>query len=128
MTFLKWISVEVALALHDMQVAEHGGRRGSVNLGQLEAALHRLRNLLNYAEPDIADLAASYAYGLANDHPFVDGNKRVSFVVTYAFLDLNGFDLAIEGPEAVTLWLDLASGAIDENALAARIRPALVAR
>jgi len=121
-----WVSAQVVLTLHDEQLAEHGGRSGARDLGALDAALHRPLNLSHYGEPDLADLAASYAYGLAKDHPFTDGNKRVSFVVTYVFLALNGYELAIEGAEALTLWLDLTSGAISEQELAARIRSALV--
>ncbi|HEY0290875.1 MAG TPA: type II toxin-antitoxin system death-on-curing family toxin [Hansschlegelia sp.] len=123
-----WVSLDVVLALHGEQVAEHGGRAGPVDLGALEAALHRPENLLHYGSPDLAALAASYAYGLAKDHAFVDGNKRVSFVVTYVFLELNGYDLSIAGVEAVSLWLGLAGGAVSEAELAVKIRSALVAR
>ena len=121
-----WVSINAVLAAHDEQIAEHGGGRGPVNRAALEGALHRPKNLFHYGAPDLADLAASYAYGLAKDHAFVDGNKRISFVVTYTFVELDGHTLSISGPEAAALWLDLAAGAISESALAARIRAALV--
>lgn len=122
-----WMTADVVLAIHDELIAEHGGRRGAVNHGALDAALHRPKNLLHYGSPDLADLAASYAYGLAKDHAFVDGNKRISFVVAYAFLELNGYELAIEGADALSLWLDIASGGLGEAELAQTIRRALVA-
>lgn len=123
-----WISAQVALAIHEAQLAEHGGRQGPTNIGALESALHRPQNILHYGEADLAELAAAYALGLAKDHPFTDGNKRVSSVVTELFLRLNGFDLGLTDEQVVTLWLDLAAGAVGEAELASTIRSALVAR
>lgn len=113
------------LAIHDEQLSEHGGGQGLRDEGSLEAALDRPRNLLHYGAPDIAALAAAYAFGLAKNHPFVDGNKRTSFVVTELFLDLNGYELAMDDVTAVTTWLSLAAGELAEEALAAKIRDAL---
>ena len=81
------------LAIHDEQLAEHGGRPGIRDLGLLGSALARPKNLALYEHADVVDLAACYGYGLARNHAFVDGNKRVSAVVTELFLALNGFEL-----------------------------------
>lgn len=121
----RWISKAVVLAIHDEQLSEHGGGQGLRDEGSLEAALDRPRNLLHYGAPDIAALAAAYAFGLAKNHPFVDGNKRTSFVVTELFLDLNGHELTMDDATAVTAWLSLAAGELAEEALAAKIRDAL---
>ena len=120
-----WISKSTAVAAHDEQIAEHGGHGGLINEGALEAALHRPRNLLHYGKPDLAELAASYGYGLAKDHAFSDGNKRVSAVVTELFLELNGYALELTDAELVTLWLGLAGGDISEQALADVLRGAM---
>lgn len=122
----RWIPKPVVLAIHDEQLAEHGGGRGLRDDGLLEAALNRPRNLFHYGDaPDHAALAAAYAYGLAKDHPFIDGNKRTSFVVCELFLALNGQDLELDDAEAVTAWLTLASGGMTEAELAETIRQAL---
>lgn len=123
----RWISKAVLLAVHSEQLAEHGGASGIRDEGGLESALARPRQLLTYGEPDLAALAAAYAFGLCGNHPFVDGNKRTSFVITELFLDLNGFRLAMDDAETVTLWLALASGEIEEAALADRLRAAMQA-
>ena len=120
-----WISKSTVVAAHDEQIAEHGGHGGLINEGALEAALHRPRNLLHYGKPDLAELAASYGYGLAKDHAFSDGNKRVSAVVTELFLELNGYALELTDAELVTLWLGLAGGDIPEQALADVLRGAI---
>ena len=90
-----WISRALALAIHDRQLAEHGGATGIRDEGLLESALARPRQLHTYGQPtpDLADLAAATAFGLARNHPFVDGNKRIAFVVTELLLQLNGFEL-----------------------------------
>lgn len=121
----RWISKAVALAIHDEQLSEHGGGQGLRDEGSLEAALDRPRNLLHYSTPDMAALAAAYAFGLARNHPFVDGNKRTSFVVTELFLDLNGYELTMDDATAATTWLSLAAGEVTEEALAEKIRAAL---
>lgn len=118
-----WISRRVAEAIHDSQIQEHGGAAGLRDDGLLESALASARNRWAYGEdPDLADLAASYAHALARDHPFVDGNKRTAFLVAYVFLALNGLELdAPETEVASTMW-KLSTGRIDEADLAAWIR------
>ena len=117
-----WIDTSVVLAIHDEQLAEHGGAAGIRDPGLLDSALGRPRNLAAYADPDHADLAAAYAYGIARNHPFVDGNKRTAFVAAELFLALNGFELAAEDTDCVLTMLALAAGELDEAAFAAWIR------
>lgn len=119
----KWVTLAVVLAIHDEQIAEHGGSPGLRDEGLLDSALHRPQTHEAFAEnPDIADLAAVLACGLARNHPFVDGNKRVSAVVTETFLELNGYHFVAEDSEVVTTWLAVATGTIQEDALASWIR------
>lgn len=120
-----WVAKAVVLAIHDEQLAEHGGGQGLRDDGLLDAALNRPRHLFHYGNPDKAALAAAYAFGLAKDHPFVDGNKRTSFVVTELFLALNGFELGLDDAAAVSTWLALAAGELSEEGLTVRIRGAL---
>ena len=117
-----WIDTSVVLAIHDEQLAEHGGAAGIRDPGLLDSALGRPRNLAAYADPDHADLAAAYAYGIARNHPFVDGNKRTAFVAAELFLVLNGFELAAEDTDCVLTMLAFAAGELDEAAFAAWIR------
>ena len=119
-----WVRKDVACALHDEQLAENGGSPGIRDEGMLDSALGRPENLKAYGDPppDLADLAAAYAFGLAKNHPFVDGNKRVSMVVTETFLELNGRQLTASNAEIVATWLALAAGEMDEAAMAAWIR------
>jgi len=119
---MKWIDETVALAVHEEQLAEHGGPLGLRDPSILQSALARPRNLLAYGAPDIADLAASYAYGLVKDHPFVDGNKRVSLVVTETFLILNGLDLTASDADCLAMWMSIASGELSEIECAAWLR------
>jgi death-on-curing protein len=121
----RWISRAVVLALHDEQLAEHGGASGLRDAGLLESALDRPRNLFAYGEPDLAALAAAYGFGLIRNHPFVDGNKRVSFVVTETFLALVGQEISADDAECLTVWLALAAGEMSEDELAAWLRPRL---
>jgi len=121
----RWISRAVVLALHDEQLAEHGGTPGLRDAGLLESALDRPRNLLAYGEPDLAALAAAYGFGLIRNHPFVDGNKRVAFIVTETFLALAGREIAANDAECLTVWLALAAGEMSEDELAAWLRPRL---
>ena len=88
-----WIAPSVLLAVHEEQLAEHGGASGMRDAGLFDSALARPQQLAAYAEPDIAALAAAYGWGLARNHPFIDGNKRIAFVVTELLLQLNGFEL-----------------------------------
>jgi death-on-curing protein len=122
----EWPTLAVVLAIHEEQVAEHGGHQGLRDAGLLDAALHRPLHHEAFGDnPDIAHSAAILAHGLVSNHPFVDGNKRVSFVVTELFLELNGHELAADDAEVVTTWLALANGGIKEEALATWIRQRL---
>lgn len=113
-----WVGLKVALAAHEEQLAEHGGASGVRDLNMLESAMARPLNLVAYGEPDIADLAASYAFGIARNHPFVDGNKRTAAVVSETFLVLNGYELMCTDVEMVTTFLALAAGELTVDALA----------
>lgn len=124
----QWVSVEVALAAHREQLAEHGGADGVRDPNMLESAMARPLNLVAYGEPDVADLAASYAFGIARNHPFVDGNKRTAAVVSETFLALNGHDLTCDDAELVTAFLRLAAGELTVEELTAWFRRWIVAR
>lgn len=119
-----WLSKAVVLAAHEEQLSEHGGAVGLRDDGLLEAALARPKHLLSYTEPepDIPALAASYAFGIARDHPFIDGNKRTSLVVAETFMLLNGIELEAGDAELLSIWLQLAEGEISESILAAWLR------
>ena len=117
-----WIDPRAIIAIHDEQLAEHGGGAGVRDAGLLASVLARPANLAAYEKPDAAALAASYAVGLAKNHPFVDGNKRTAFVALELFLSLNGFDLIANDVECVTTMLAVASSEIDEATLADWIR------
>ena len=113
-----WIDLEVVLAIHDEQLAEHGGQAGVRDRGLLESALARPQNQFAYGEHALPRLAASYAFGISRNHPFLDGNKRTSLVVAELFLDLNGFELTATDAECVTTFLQLAAGDLTEDQLA----------
>ena len=117
-----WVFEEAVSALHDRQLAEHGGPSGLRNPGGLASALARARNLAAYGEPDAADLAAAYASGIARNHPFVDGNKRTAWVVARLFLADNDLTLKVERQEAIDVMLALAAGQLPEAELAAWFR------
>lgn len=123
-----WIEKEFALAIHERQLAEHGGATGVREERLLDSALARLQQLEAYGDPppDLAALAASLAFGLARNHPFVDGNKRTAHVCYRAFLLLNGFDLAASDEEKYVAMLSLASGRLGEEEFAEWLRPRLV--
>lgn len=118
MTDWKWLLDDLALAIHEEQLAEHGGGEGIRDGGALESALARPRNLAGYGNPDAPALAAAYAFGVARNHPFVDGNKRTAWVLARLFLQLNGVRLQFSEAEAVLMMLSLASGEIGESELA----------
>jgi death-on-curing protein len=122
-----WIQEEVVSAIHRRQLAEHGGMSGVRDPNLLHSVLARPRNLLAYSEeePDLAALAASYAFGIARNHPFIDGNKRVALVVCRTFLLLNGRDLLASQEEKVITFLRLAEGSLSEAELADWIRDRL---
>ena len=117
-----WIDPAVILAVHEEQLAEHGGAAGIRDAGMLESALARPRNLAHYGEPDAAALAAAYGFGLARNPPFVDGNKRSAFVAVELFLHLNGLSLDAPDADCVMVMLSLAAGDIDEPTFAAWLR------
>jgi death-on-curing protein len=119
-----WLLEETITAIHHRQIAEHGGSEGLRDEGLLLSALARPQNLLAYGEPapDLASLAAAYAYGIARNHPFVDGNKRTALVVARTFLILNGVDLETTQDDKVLTFLSLAEGAVSEEELADWIR------
>lgn len=114
-----FLGAEVALAVHDRQLAEHGGLAGIKDLGLLESALARPVNKHSYGEDDPCALAAAYAFGIARNHPFNDGNKRTAWVMARLFLRMNGVTIAFDKAEAIQMVLALASGAIEEEAVAA---------
>jgi len=117
-----WIATDVALAAHAEQLAEHGGGEGVRDAGALESAMARPVNLSLYGEPDAAQLAAAYAFGIARNHPFVDGNKRTALVVSITFLLVNGYGLAASDAELVVAFVDLAAGELSEDELAGWFR------
>ena len=117
-----WIEPAVIVAIHEEQLAEHGGPAGTRDQGLLESALARPLQLAHYGKPDAADLAASHAFGIARNHPFIDGNKRTAFVAAELFLALNGYRLAAEDADCVTHMLALAGGDLDEASFAACLR------
>ena len=119
-----WIRPEIVRAVHSRQLAEHGGTDGVRDEGLLDSALARPKNLFAYSSdpPDLAALAAAYAFGLVKNHPFVDGNKRTAFVVCRVFLMLNGQDLKAAKEEKYLTFLRLADGSVSEEELASGIR------
>ncbi len=110
----RWLREDVVIAMHSEQIAEHGGSCGIRDAGLLSSALARSQNLAAYGEPSVFDLAAAYAFGVIQNHPFVDGNKRMGFLAAYVFLLLNGWELMAKEAEAVAVVMDLATGEMDE--------------
>lgn len=123
-----WVRQDVVLALHDEQIAEHGGLSGIRDAALVESALARPLNLAAYGEPDAADLAAAYAFGLARSHPFADGNKRSAAVVALTFLLLNDVAFDITEAELVVMTLALAAGDLTEDEVARWFRDHIVPR
>jgi death on curing protein len=113
-----WVALAVAEAAHAEQLAEHGGGEGVRDAGLLESAMARPQNLATYGEPDVAALAAAYGFGIARNHPFIDGNKRTAAVVAETFLALNGYGLLASDAELVVAFLALAAGELSEDELA----------
>lgn len=118
----RWIDRRALLLLHDESLAEHGGLPGLRDEGLFESAMARPLNLAAYGDPDLAQLAAAYAVGLAKNHPFVDGNKRVAFLSIGLFLALQGWRLVATQADATLTMLGVAAGSVDEEALAQWIR------
>ena len=117
-----WIERAVILAVHDMQLAEHGGGGGIRDVNLLESALARPLNLAAYGEPDAAALAAAYGYGISRNHAFIDGNKRTGFVAAELFLRLNGYQLTADDADCVLTMLAVAAGDVTEDEFADWLR------
>ncbi len=118
MTDWRWVAPEVVYAIHDRQLSDHGGLDGVRDYGALESALARPQNLAAYGDPDAAALAAAYAFGLAQNHGFADGNKRAAWVVARVFLADNGHQLRFDKIDAVRTVEALAAGKLGESELA----------
>lgn len=122
----RWLTRELVDAIHDAQIAKHGGLLGVNNENLLESALARPQNLFAYVGGDLAALAASYAFGIAKNHGYRDGNKRTAFLACYTFLGLNGLELVVPEPDAVAAMLSLATDQIDEEGFARWLRDHVV--
>jgi death-on-curing protein len=122
-----WLDATIALAVHDRQLAEHGGRQGVRDPALLESALARPVNRWGYGDDDRCALAAAYAFGIARNHPFVDGNKRTAWVFARLFLALNGLALRFAPEDAIRAMLALAAGELGEEAIADWFRQRVVA-
>jgi death-on-curing protein len=119
----RWVSKRAVLALHSEQIYEHGGAEGIRDENLLDSALAKPLNVFAYAdEPDLFSLAASYAYGIARNHAFVDGNKRTSLVISTLFLNLNGWDFEARKEDVLSTFLHLADGSLCEEELAVWFR------
>ena len=122
MTTWRWIDRAVLIAIHDMQLAEHGGGAGLRDGNLLESALAKPENLAAYGDPDAAALAAAYGYGISRNHAFIDGNKRTALVAAELFLQLNGWRLVVDDADCVLTMLAVATGDITEDAFADWLR------
>ncbi len=124
---MKWLRIDAVLAMHKRQIAEHGGGDGVRDIGLLESALARPQNIAVY-EPaeDIARLAAAYAFGIAKNHPFVDGNKRTALVACRTFLILNHYQLNATPTDKYLTFLSLAEGSLSEDELTTWLREKIV--
>ena len=122
-----WLDRAILEALHADQISEHGGSHGVRDEGLLESAIARPKQKWHYEpEIDLASLAAAYAFGIAKNHPFVDGNKRAALVAAYTFIAINDFELEAPEPETVSVMLGTADGSISEDDLASWIRSHLI--
>lgn len=124
----RWVDRAVLLAVHDMQLAEHGGAEGLRDAALLDSALAKPLNLAAYGEPDAAALAASYGYGIARNHAFIDGNKRTALVAAELFLRVNGWQLIASDPDCIFTMLAVASGDLTEDAFAVWLRERVTLR
>jgi death-on-curing protein len=120
-----WLDLPIVLDVHSEQLALFGGADGLRDIGLLESALARPQNKFGYGESELAALAAAYAFGIARNHPFVDGNKRTAFASIIVFLGLNGIDFDVPSAEATAMMLALAAGEIDEAGLGRWINDSL---
>ncbi len=121
----QWVKLSALYAIHDRLVAEHGGASGIRDRAMIESAMARPLNLAAYESPDAADLAAAYAFGLARNHGFVDGNKRAAWTVARLFLSDNGFQLSVDAADAVRTVEGLAAGVITQDQFAEWVRKLL---
>ncbi|WJR77535.1 type II toxin-antitoxin system death-on-curing family toxin [Bradyrhizobium sp. NP1] len=117
-----WLTRQIIVAIHDEQLAIHGGARGLRDEGMLESALDRPKNRWSYERAGLAELAAAYAFGIARNRPFVDGNKRTSLLALYTFLGVNGIDFIVPEADAAAMILALAAGEVNEEGLTRWIR------
>jgi death-on-curing protein len=124
----QWIAPAAIEAIHDAQLAEHGGLAGTRDGGALTSALARPQNLALYETPDVAALAAAYGYGISRNHPFLDGNKRTGFMAVVLFLALNGYRIEAPHTDCVLTMLAVAAGEITEAAFADWLRMHLQSR
>ena len=116
----QWILDELVLSLHQILLAEHGGDSGIRDRSLLESALYRPKQRFQYeSNTSLFQLASSYSFGLAKNHPFIDGNKRIALAVGGTFLEINGYSLNASEPEAVIMFEKLASGSVEEDELSA---------
>jgi death on curing protein len=122
----RWIDISVINAIHDRQLAEHGGSEGVRDLGAIESALARAVNIALYEDADAADLAAAFAHGLAKNHGFVDGNKRTAWIAARLFLLDNGFRISFDQLEAIRVMEGVASGTVSQRELAEWFRTKLI--
>jgi death-on-curing protein len=118
----KWLTIQMISAIHDEQLAIHGGSPGLRDAGLLESALDRPRNKWAYESAELPEMAAAYGYGTARNHPFIDGNKRTSLLAIYTFLGVNGIDFIVPEAHAAAMILALAAGEVSEESLARWIR------
>ncbi len=118
----RFLTADIALAVHERQLAEHGGLSGVKDAGLLESAMARPLNKAAYGEEDPFALAAAYGFGVARNHPFADGNKRTAWVMTRLFLKLNRIEIAFDKADAIQTMLALAAGQLEEDAFAAWLR------
>jgi death-on-curing protein len=118
----RWLTVPDVLGFHGLGLAQAGGAEGVRDAGLLESAVHRPRHLWHYESPDLYDLAAAYAYAIANNHPFIEGNKRTAFLSAFTFLIHNGIDPPDDQAQAAVMTLGLADKSVSQNQYAAWLR------
>jgi death-on-curing protein len=117
-----WLTADLVIAIHERQLRRFGGPAGMRDVGALESALGRAQNRWAYENGDLAQLAAAYAFGIARNHPFVDGNKRAALLSLVTFLGLNEVDFVADEAEAVVIIRDLAAGLVDEDGVTRWVR------
>ena len=117
-----WLDARTVIAIHAEQIAQFGGQAGIRDAGTLESAMARPQNKAAYAKATVFALATAYAFGIARNHPFLDGNKRTALVCSFAFLELNGYEVNAPEPDTVLTFLALAEGKLSEDSLAAWLK------